>query len=163
MKKYHRHVVKAVIENERGILLIYLPQKDVFELPGGGVEENESLEEALKREISEETGYKLKEIFSEISADEEYIGNKTNLIHFYHCSVFDNPGITDFTDEEAKAQMEPVWHNLKSAIESNKIYIQGNKGKIDCSREKRTLGILMKYKESTIRGRFGGNKCNSKR
>lgn len=32
------------------------PNKGLYVLPGGGVEANESLEEALKREIKEETG-----------------------------------------------------------------------------------------------------------
>lgn len=33
------------------------PNKGLYVLPGGGVEDNESLEEALKREIKEETGF----------------------------------------------------------------------------------------------------------
>lgn len=153
MKDYSRHVVKAVIESEQGILFIHLPQKDVFELPGGGVEDNESPKEALKREIGEETGYVLKEIFSEIAVYEESLGNTTHLIHFYHCSVNNDQGSTRFTDKEIEAEMEPVWHNLNKAIEHNRAYIHQNAEFTDCSREKRTLDILIQYSQKIERSR----------
>jgi 8-oxo-dGTP pyrophosphatase MutT (NUDIX family) len=145
LKKYHRHVVKAIIKDKRGILLIYIPQKNVYELPGGGVEENETLEEALKREISEETGYKLISIKSKLSEKEEILCDRTNLIHFYDCSVSDIQDQTNLTDEEIKAGMEPVWYDLASAIKNIKNYIRINETITDCSREKRTLGILIEF------------------
>jgi len=54
--------VKAFIYNEEGdVLLLQLnPEKfngkEVWDLPGGRIQKKESLEEALKREIYEETG-----------------------------------------------------------------------------------------------------------
>lgn len=52
----------ALIIKDGKILLILAPDLDFWELPGGGVEEEETPEEALKREVFEETGYKITEI-----------------------------------------------------------------------------------------------------
>ncbi len=46
--------------NHSQVLLVKRGDVPVWVLPGGGIEFNESPEEALKREIEEETGYKVK-------------------------------------------------------------------------------------------------------
>ncbi|MEI6243225.1 MAG: NUDIX domain-containing protein [Chlamydiota bacterium] len=56
--------VKALIPNRNGKLLVLQmnpkkfkdTQKSYWDLPGGRIQKNESLEEALKREVYEETG-----------------------------------------------------------------------------------------------------------
>lgn len=59
-------VVKAVLMNKEGKLLLHLRDDkpsisypNFWSLLGGGVEENETLSEALKREIKEEIDYNL--------------------------------------------------------------------------------------------------------
>lgn len=52
----HRLTAGAVVRREDNkILLIYGPRRG-WELPGGHVEEGESVHDALKREVKEETG-----------------------------------------------------------------------------------------------------------
>ena len=49
--------------NKRTLLLIKrekAPFKDCWSLPGGHLEENEQIEEAMEREVYEETGYKIR-------------------------------------------------------------------------------------------------------
>lgn len=56
-------VASALIHDENGYILLVKNRKgDSFYwgLPGGAVEENETLEKAVIREVREETGYKIK-------------------------------------------------------------------------------------------------------
>lgn len=53
--------VSGILQNETGVFLIKHPRTNKWELPGGAVELDESLEEALKREYLEETGIKIKD------------------------------------------------------------------------------------------------------
>ena len=53
-----RHVsCRCVCVQNNQILMLYSPGLDVYVLPGGGLEKNESLEDCALRELSEETGY----------------------------------------------------------------------------------------------------------
>ena len=52
-----RDTVSAVIESVDGKQVLVLQEQDQFYFPGGGVESGESPEEAIRREIIEETGY----------------------------------------------------------------------------------------------------------
>jgi nucleoside triphosphatase len=63
-----RIIVSVIIENSRGEILmgkkhsnrgVYL---DDWHMPGGGIEEDESVEQALKREVKEETGLEIIDI-----------------------------------------------------------------------------------------------------
>lgn len=67
-----RLVVGAVVQHNGKMLLLKRPEDDfmgsIFELPSGNVEPGETLDEALRREVQEETGLK-------ISAIREYLGH----------------------------------------------------------------------------------------
>ncbi len=57
-------VVFAVIDEQLKVLLVqrkHEPFKDMWALPGGFVEDDEDLEHAMRRELEEETGLKIKD------------------------------------------------------------------------------------------------------
>ena len=62
----NRYVVGAVIQRDSSVLLLKRPKDDfmggIYELPSGRVEDGESLDIALYREVEEETGLKIREI-----------------------------------------------------------------------------------------------------
>lgn len=71
---YPVHIVSVggLIENDEGKILMLLSPDRGWEIPGGQVEEGESLTDALKREVKEETGIdievgKLKTVYSNIT------------------------------------------------------------------------------------------------
>lgn len=55
-KKFYRETVRAVLIKDSRILLIYSPINGDYKFPGGGIEEPETHELSLKREIMEECG-----------------------------------------------------------------------------------------------------------
>ncbi len=68
-----RHVVGAVVTDAEGrVLLLRRPADDhlggLWELPSGGVDDGETLTEALRREVAEETGL-------EVTAVGAYLGH----------------------------------------------------------------------------------------
>jgi 8-oxo-dGTP diphosphatase len=65
-------VVGAVVQHEGKVLLLQRPDDDfmggIFELPSGKVEPGETLDEALRREVKEES-------YLDVTALREYIGS----------------------------------------------------------------------------------------
>ena len=55
-----RDAARAVLLKGNKIALIYVSRHGYHKLPGGGIEKGESIEDALFREIKEETGCKKK-------------------------------------------------------------------------------------------------------
>ncbi len=80
----------VIITNEKGEVLLvkrkYDPQKGFWDLPGGFVDINESIEESVVREIKEELGISLEHIQYLTSVPDRYEYKGLN----YHtiCSVF---------------------------------------------------------------------------
>jgi len=81
-------VTAAVIERNGKYLVSRRPREDedVWEFPGGKVEEGETLEQSLAREISEELGMDV-EVGDEVNVVKTSRGDKKLLIHFYECKI----------------------------------------------------------------------------
>ena len=101
-------VGSGIIENEEGkILLVKCPKwNNKWTMPGGHVEPGEAIEQALLREIEEETGLSLKS--DGVMAFGELIGSKDfpRLAHFIYFDILcqtdstevkiDNEELTDY-------------------------------------------------------------------
>jgi 8-oxo-dGTP diphosphatase len=82
-------VVALVLENSRGDILLAQRQPGkhlagFWEFPGGKVEDNEYLLDALTREIKEELDYSPQNPIHLITVNHQYSEKAVN-IHFYHC------------------------------------------------------------------------------
>ncbi len=75
-----KNVVRIVIKQDDAILMLKRTRDDhfpdLYELPGGGLEENEDIFSAGKRELYEETGLSIKEF---TSIPESYDFHNTSL------------------------------------------------------------------------------------
>lgn len=79
-----RKSARAILLDSNGNMATqYLQKYSFHKLPGGGVEQNENIEEALKREILEEVGCNC-EILNEVGVVIEY-RNKQNLLQISYC------------------------------------------------------------------------------
>ena len=88
-----RLIVVAIIENAKNQILLGLKKKDRGVYPGtwhnlgGGVEEGETLEEALRREVMEESGLEInsfeKMSFSDTVATKYRDGKSEEIYHIF--------------------------------------------------------------------------------
>lgn len=123
-KIYERPSVRGILLRDDEILLIYTKRYNDYTLPGGGIEDDESHTEALKREMLEETGAHLKQ-WTYIGTYDElrptyYEGYDAMHIasHCYLCHAgnFQLPQPEDYEIENGS---EPVWVPIQEAIKHN--------------------------------------------
>ena len=113
--------VKGLIINSRGKILL-AHNNNSYQFPGGHVEDNESLDESVVREIKEETGIKVevtKEPFLVITTyDNDYFGPSKkvrNRIYYYKFFTDDVPNLS-----------ETHYDELELATDFNLFYVNLN-------------------------------------
>src|SRR5574344_3117615 len=87
---FKRNIVRAIVYLDGYYYFAHIERDDQFasysyiETSGGGVENNETLEEALKRELKEELGFEV-QIIAYLGFVSDYYNliNRNNLNHYY--------------------------------------------------------------------------------
>ena len=141
-----------------------------YSLPGGGVDENESLSDGFKRELSEETGAQGICNIKDFGIYEEYRPhNNTNffpecsimhmLSYCYTCDISEKLGETRLEDYEVKNGMQVSWIKIDDAIEHNLETIKNDK-KQGLSIQRETY-LLQEIKTTLINGALLNKKNNS--
>lgn len=120
-----RQAVRVVLFDEnKKIALNYYPPKEnypigTYNLPGGGVDEGESVESALLRESLEEVGCKIKNV-KELGVIKEYgVGKKVKHNQDTYCftaEVDEEKMSPDFTERERGDMLEIRWIPLQEAM-----------------------------------------------
>lgn len=126
-----RVAIRAIIMANNRILLVQSNRGD-FKFPGGGLEENESHEECLKREVREETGYihciVKEKVGTVIERNmDEYESNALFQMtsHYYLCNLAAEEKMAQQLDEyEAILNFTPKWVSLEEAIKQNENLIE---------------------------------------
>ena len=107
--------VRAIIVDDSQLFLMHLKASNTYVLPGGSKEKYETLDEALKREVLEETGYTLKS-YKKCFVIHEMIGKTNRVHHIYQCEIGYKQQATTLTQEEAALKMECINVPLKEGI-----------------------------------------------
>ena len=122
---YHRTAVRGIIRKGETLLLIAGKYGDC-KFPGGGVEAGESLEEALAREIREETGFELNpdslQKWGEVTERRKGLtADMTEMVsHYFFCELTGTAQIQQKLDPyEKEYEYAPVWLSLEEAIGNN--------------------------------------------
>ena len=114
-----RLTARAVAVNPAGQLAVmYAAKYDIHTLPGGGVEEGESIEAALRREIAEETGCTITSIeplgiIEENRAHADY----TQINHYYIVRTTDDTLHPHLTALEAENGICAMWCSFDEAYQ----------------------------------------------
>lgn len=119
-----RIIARAVVVNEDGkVLLMKLNRNDEFgnfkyyETPGGGVNDNENINDAVLREIKEETGCDC-EIITELGLieDDYNLIYRHNMNYYFLLKVV-NYGDKKLEDYEIDLFSDLVWVDIDMAID----------------------------------------------
>jgi ADP-ribose pyrophosphatase YjhB (NUDIX family) len=103
---------RAVLVNDEGqIALIHVTNRGYYKLPGGGVDEGETIEEALRRELKEEMGADSVEILSEIGEIDEYreAWSKKSIHHCFLVRLDGQIGVSEQTEKELEHGYKTIW------------------------------------------------------
>lgn len=115
-----RKAARAVVfDSDGNVALLHATQKHYHKLPGGGVEEGESIEAALRREVLEEIGCSIGNL-KELGMIEEY-RNKLQLHQLSYCFIVDIVGPKGEQHLEAGEMAdghEPKWLSIERAIQT---------------------------------------------
>jgi len=123
-----RTSVRAIVKKDERYLMIQSNRGDLL-FPGGGIECGETRENAVIRELEEETGYRAK-------GEIKYIGRvitrrpdrfeadctyETELL-CYTCDVEDETVDLRLSESEMCYQIQPMWKTIHEISQQNRIY-----------------------------------------
>ena len=110
---------RGIIIREDGKIAIFnKSNKNEYKLPGGGIENNESPEEAFKREVLEETGC-IVEITDKLGVVEEYrcAINFKQISHIFVGKVIEDTKQLHVTEKEKEEGARLLWETPEKALE----------------------------------------------
>lgn len=126
-KTITRHSVKAIILNNRKLLLVYSAKFGVYKFPGGGVKPGELDAQTLGREIQEECGAQVLEVGEAFGMVAEYARPKEpeydlfkHISSYYRCAVTPELQPQSLDPYEAELSLSPVWVTVDQAIDANR-------------------------------------------
>ena len=151
-KIIERNAVRGIIRKSGRILMIYSPVNGDYKFPGGGIEKNETDEDALIREIEEECGLKKTSIgkkwgkiieYSEAKEKEYDVFIMTS--YYYRCSINEEYFPQKLDKYENELQFVPKWIE----IDHNKKILSGNNPPRWTKRDTAALILLKSEKKNT--------------
>lgn len=113
-----RLAARAVLVDENGrIGMIEATKYGYYKLPGGGVDEGESIEQALKREVAEEIGYEFKMLAKlGVIREERREFSQVNLSYGFLCKASKFIGTSLMPDEIDHGFRTKWFNDLDEAI-----------------------------------------------
>lgn len=147
-KQRERHAARALVfDSNQKVALLHVTKNRYHKLPGGGLEEDEGIEVALRRELREEIGCEVENLRTLGTIDE--FRQRFNLHQISYCFLADlmgEKGLPHFEPDEIADGFEPVWLDLDEAIKvlESEVNVEEYQGKFI---QKRDLVFLQEAKK----------------
>ena len=126
-KAVYRTAIRGVALRGRELLMVHSTEVGDYKFPGGGMNEGEEHEQALRREIHEECGMSLLHFGQGIGAVVEYIRPQEKdydvfrmTSYYYLCEVDNVFGEQKLDAYEKDLGFKPVWLDIDETIRANK-------------------------------------------
>ena len=111
---------RAIIIVDGKILLSHETNGNTYMSPGGGIENGETNEECVVREVLEETGYIAKAVKPFITVN-EYCYDTLYINRYFVCEII-GEGDRQLTENEKFKKLQPEWVDLEKASEIFSVY-----------------------------------------
>lgn len=141
--EFERIGCRAIITDGSKILLSHEMNTGVYLSPGGGLENGESLEDCVLREVLEETGYRAKIVAPFVKVNEYYF-EKLYISNYFACEIIGR-GEQTLTETEILHGVIPEWVEIETALEIFGSYESIADGEL-AAQYKREFTVLSKYK-----------------
>lgn len=117
--EWKREAARAVLKDSNGqYALMYSKTYNYYKLPGGGIEDGESKEEALKRELLEEVGANANVLgaIGRVIELRAFNNHQRQISYAYYAEVVGEVGANSLEKGEIEEGFEVVWVGLDEAI-----------------------------------------------
>jgi 8-oxo-dGTP pyrophosphatase MutT (NUDIX family) len=149
-----RVAARAIVLHGDEILLIYTKRYNDYTIPGGGVDDEEHIEEGLVRELKEETGAQHIVILKHFGAIHELRPSYRSdydavdmISYFFVCAADRELGVARPESYELDNGSEPVWINIYKAIAHNKAVMAKSDSSMGLSIHRETYALEVIAKE----------------
>lgn len=121
-----RKAYRAIIWRDEQLLMIKSNRYGEFKFPGGGQNDHERAFQVLKREVAEETGYRIYSKIVPFGSTMEFsadVQGKYDVFQqyslYYVCRVHPEAGATHLEGYEIEYGYVPIWITPEEAIAAN--------------------------------------------
>ena len=105
---------RGIVVNDGNILVSREANVDLWLIPGGGLEDGETLGECCAREVLEETGFIIEPVEEYLLVNEYYEEYKY-VTHYFICKMV-GIGHQNLTEEEKSRGLVPKWLDLQDLL-----------------------------------------------
>lgn len=154
LKRFRRPSVRGIIIKDNKVAMVYSNKYDYYKFPGGGIESNEDIITALKREVLEETGLtvidsSVEEYGSVLRIQKSRVGENEIFEQenfYYLCQTEDSAISQKLDDYELDEGFELQYVYPEHAILVNRMHSHDIYDLMLIERESKVLECLIKEK-----------------